>query len=50
VRITAGLLAKTTVPVDIDDSRDLGFDAAFSGVQARAATADAVMQAFLGLA
>jgi hypothetical protein len=35
--------------VDMDDSTDLGFGAAFTGVQARVPTADAVAEAFLGL-
>jgi hypothetical protein len=49
-RIIAGLSANTTVPVDMDDSTDIDYGAAFTGSQDMAAIADDVLQAFLGLA
>jgi hypothetical protein len=48
--IIVGLSAKTTVPVDMNDSTDIDYGATFTDEQDMAAIADAVLQSFLGLA
>jgi hypothetical protein len=49
-RVIEGLLAVQASPVDTDDATNIvAFVTAFDGFQTRAVTADAVVQAFLGI-
>jgi hypothetical protein len=49
-RIIEGLLAMKAGPVEVNDSTNGGHKTASAGLQGGAATADAVVQAFMGLA